>query len=797
MPKHLVIVESPAKCKKIAGFLGPDFQVLATMGHIRALEEDLDAVGIDRDFEPRFRFLQEKAKAMKPILAAASGADIIYLAADDDREGEAIAYSVACLLKKDPTTMPRAIFHEITEKAVKNAIAAAQEKRIDMNRVYAQQARSVLDMLVGFTISPLLWKHVARGLSAGRCQTPALRLVYDREKQVKSHSTQTTWTIQGAFSTNTSEFTAKMLDELEDQESALNYLENIYEDTTAYVKDVCEKPWTLSAPPPLITSTLQQEASALHHCNPKATMKSAQELYEAGHITYMRTDCAVLCEEAITHAKEWVTAKYGAEFIGTQIIKAKVKAQPKAQQPEVQAKGQPQVQAQEAHEAIRPTHMELEQLPAGEWKDIDRKIYALIRRRAIQSVMAPARGRIRTITLILHPDPEPFVWTSSLRKTDFLGWQILGKPASLDDTEDEGTPEDTEWEEFQKILAGTPVTWTSLQSSPKRSKAQPRFTEATLIRELEHKGIGRPSTFASLIEVLFDKLYVEKKDIPGSKASTTTYTLTPSQWPPDTTVSHVILGAEKSKLMPTELGESVLGFCIREFPQLFGYEFTAQMEQRLDKISRGEEQWKQLCRDTWNSYKDSHVRLKDTSSVPQTSEKLKDFGQGFKAVMTKKGPLLVQENGTDKPTFYSFPPDTSVLSITLEEAKEWIAKLATDSTVGNIDGKPVFKKKGPYGFYLEFNSLKIPYVEGDTLEQITEKFKSRKVSAPAYKLGPYQFAVGQYGPYMFKEGLKTRKFVSLPKDIDVRKLTGAEADALYSAGIKKGSGSGWKGGRNK
>jgi DNA topoisomerase-1 len=328
-----------------------------------------------------------------------------------------------------------------------------------------------------------------------------------------------------------------------------------------------------------------------------------------------------------------------------------------------------------------------------------------------------------------------------------------------------------------------------------------------LIRELEHKGIGRPSTFASLIEVLTDKIYVEKKDIQGYTVSSTTYTLTPDEWPPTSAVTQSILGADKGKLVPTEIGNSVIGFCIREFPQLFAYEFTAQMEKRLDTVSRGEESWKQVCRDTWASYKEAHDRLKDSASAPHTSEKVKDFGDGFKAVMSKKGPLLVQESAVTtgsanegaKPTFYSFPPGSSLLTITVEEAKAWIAKLATDSLVGEIDGKPVHKKKGPYGFYLEYNSLRIPFVDTDTPEQIAAKFAARKTASTATRIGPYHFAVGQYGPYMFKEGLKTRKFVSIPSTVDVKKLTVAEADALYALkpSTSSSSGRGGRGGRGR
>jgi len=775
---HLVVVESPAKCKKIAGFLGPGFKVLATMGHIRALEEDLDAIGLDRDFEPRFRFLKEKAKATKPIMDAAAGIDTIYLAADDDREGEAIAYSVACLLKRDPLTLPRIVFHEITESAVKNAVA--NPRRINMNIVYAQQARSILDMMVGFTISPLLWKHVARTLSAGRCQTPALRLVYDREESIKAHTTNTSWCLQGNFHMGKVTIQAKMNDELEDQESSLNYLENIHTDNKATITSVTESHWTLNAPKPLITSTLQQEASALHGVNPKVTMKIAQALYEAGHITYMRTDHAILCDEAVRAAQAWVKEKHGDAYVA---------AAPAVQKTKKKTKAEPETpQAQEAHEAIRPTHMELEEL-TDEWTPMDRKIYALIRRRAIQSVMSAAKGKNKVITLLLAD--EEFLWSTSLRKTDFYGWQILGKTANLD-SDDEA--QDTPWDKLDSLTKGAALTWSSLESYPKRSKPSPRFTEATLIRELESKGIGRPSTFASLIDTLFDKLYIEKQDISGVKITNTKYTLTPSQWPPVQTTSEAILGAEKGKLVPSALGISVLTFCIREFPQLFAYDFTALMESRLDRIAKGDDQWKQLCRDTWGSYKESHDRLKSAASLPSTSEKVKDFGRGFKAVMSKKGPLLVQENPEpQKATFYSFPPNVSIMDITEEEARAWILKIATDSIFGHAGTEPIYKKKGPYGFYLQMGERRIPFVEGETLAQVILRLQAA-AQPPAVKIGLYSFGIGQYGPYMFKNDLKTRKFVSIPKTIDPKTLTPDEADALYKR-LSEAASRGGRGGR--
>jgi len=775
---NLVIVESPAKCKKISEILGAGFKVLATMGHIRALEEDLDAVGINRNFEPRFRFLKEKARATAPIMEAAKTAKTIYLAADDDREGEAIAYSVACLLKKDPLSFPRSVFHEITAKAIKQAIA--NPRRIDMNRVYAQQARSILDLMVGFTISPLLWKHVAKKLSAGRCQTPALRLVVERENQVKSHTTQTSWILKGKFKFQTITFDAKMSDDLEDQESAMNYLENVNGDDTVTVKSNLTKPWTASPPKPLITSTLQQEASALHKVNPKSTMKIAQALYEAGHITYMRTDFAILSEEAIQEAQAWVLENHGEKY---------VQAKPNAKEkPNAKADKASLPQAQEAHEAIRPTHFEVLDLP-GDWTPTDKKIYALIWKKAVQSTMTSAKGDSMTLLTHVANCPE-FEWSSSWKRTTFDGWQILGKAVNIDSESDDESPSEAIWKVASSIKVGSPLKWLSLTAEPKRSKASARFTEATLIRELEKRGIGRPSTFASLVETLFDKTYIDKQDIPGSKAQQTTLTTTPNTWPPTTTLTQISLGAEKQKLVPTPLGESVLNFCVKEFPQLFAYEFTAQMEKRLDLVSKGEEEWKTICHGTWDSYKEDHKRLSDRASAPSQSEKVNDFGDGFKAVMSKSGPLLVQEAkvqvlaSPDKPTFYTLPKDTNIRELTKEKALEFIRVLEAERRVGEFDGKAIVKKKGPYGEYLESGTYKVPFVEEDTMEKILAKFTAKKESAPKLtRVGPYIFTVGQYGPYMYKD-LKKKVFVSVPATIDPKKLSLTEAEALYKLKAK-------------
>jgi len=751
----LVVVESPAKCKKIAGFLGPDFRVLATMGHIRKLDEDLSALGLDSDFSLRYTFIKEKAKSMSAIVDAASKASAVYLCADDDREGEAIAYSVACLLKGDPMSFPRSVFHEITEKAVKAAIA--NPRRIDMNKVYAQQARAVLDMMIGFTISPLLWKYVAKGLSAGRCQTPALRLVHDKEQTVKSHVSTSAWTLSIVLGT----MGGTMEDELSDQESVLNYLENVHKGTTATIRSVKDGVSTSAPPRPLITSTLQQEVSAVYSLNPKETMKVAQKLYEAGHITYMRTDNATMSVEAVTAAHAWVTKEFGVEYVNAS-------ATATASDEKLAKK----VTAQEAHEAIRPTHMEVRELPGSEeWSPKERNVYAFIWRRSIQSTMAAARGTKRTVQFTLDADTDAFMWNSSESKTIFQGWQVLGKKVNIDSDDEEETTY-----KLDGVKVGQKYTWKHIQSSPKHTTPPPRFTQATLVRDLEKHGIGRPSTFASLLDVLLEKEYVELYDSPGIVETSLRYTLTPLEWPPTSEKKEQVIGKEKQKLRPTAIGESVLAMCLKDVPNLFDYSFTSSMEERLDLIARGTESWKTLCKDIWHSYKDVYVALKDSSSAPTKSEKVNELGEGYKAVLSKNGPLVLFNK-----VFTPLPEGTNLMTLTLEDAKKAIADHAKGLSIGNYEGSPILKKKGPYGEYLQWKEVRVPFVEGEMIDATVGRLVKK---TSAVRVGEFAFAVGQYGPYMYKVGLKKKNFVSIPAGIDISKLTVDGAKELYSAGKK-------------
>jgi DNA topoisomerase-1 len=776
----LLIVESPAKCSKIQGFLGPGWKVIATMGHIRALDEGLDAIGLERDFEPRYTFLKDKSKAIQQIKACAKEATQVYLASDDDREGEAISYSVAVLLGLPLDTTPRIVFHEITKDAITTAIK--NPKRLNLSRAHAQQARAILDMMVGFTISPLLWKFVGGGLSAGRCQTPALRLVAERESDIVTFKTETTWIVSGTWQSDTG-FNARLEDPLEDQESAMNYLENIYNEPEGIVSSVDDKDTSVSAPKPLITSTLQQEASALYSSQPKITMQIAQRLYDTGYITYMRTDSAVLSDEAKKAAEAFVRVTYGEAYIAS--------TTPSKQMTKKKVAGAPQ----EAHEAIRPTHIDITGLPEDEdWSAIDRKIYKLIWNRTVQSVMAPCKGEERTVRFLATGDSNEMYWKAGWERTLFQGWKKVAQPlADLDedDGKDVGVAPSGAWTLGQSLKVGSKINWTELKANPKDSKAQGRFTEATLVRELERRGIGRPSTFASLVGTILDKEYVEKKDTPARDIRLVNYQINSvGQWPPMKIELTKKTGAEKNKLAPTALGKSALEFCVREFETLFDFGFTKQMEERLDRISEGKEQWKDLCRDTWDSFKDHYTELKGQKGTQVQSARTIVFSSGVKAVQSKKGPILLIEGANkDDTVFYGWPAGVAFSEITEEVATAHVEGQKKDketSEIGEYNGNPMILRTGPFGKYVVCGTVNIPWKDGDTSDTISNRIKE-KTESVLHTLGGFEFRRGPYGVYMFKkEGAsKTRQFVSVPSNVDPKALTVEAAIKIYQTGLQQ------------
>jgi DNA topoisomerase IA len=622
----------------------------------------------------------------------------------------------------------------------------------------------------------------------------------------------------------TQAFPASQLDDVADDESATAILEILRTTPSATIAKAATTTWSASAPAPLITSTLQQEASALFKYNPKSTMSAAQKLYEAGHITYMRTDSAVLSEEAAAQARQLVEAQFGAEYVATTATAtAAKKASPKSKKTAAAAAPSEAPQAQEAHEAIRPTHFEVQELPE-DTNHMERKLYKLIWQRAVQSVMAAAQGEQRTIQFL--PDSEDaadFPWQAKWRRTTFPGWKALGVQAARLDEDSEDTEEEsaaaTQWQQATSLKAGAQLQWQALHATPKETKAAPRYTEATLVRELERKGIGRPSTFASLIAAIQDKGYVETKDIPGKKRVFNIMHLKPGKAAPSYEPVEKMFGAEKGKLTPTALGRSALAFALQHFEDLFSYNFTAQMEKELDDISKGVAPWKRVLRQTWDSYSERYQALK--SAAPATSapggskapsDRVRDFGKGLKAVLTKKGPLLLQEppEGSPegaKPVFYGWPGKKAFHDLTEEEACRF-AKAAADKqtaivvvereeedTSADADGVEcsvvtptpkgqIIKKQGKYGWYAECDGVRVTCTEQDTYKDLAVKLAAKSQASKPVRIGVYEFRVGPYGPYMFKTDLKTKKFVSVPKDLDASSLTVKSAEAIYKAGLE-------------
>jgi len=766
---NLVIVESPAKCGKIQGFLGPGFKVLASMGHIRHLKESLDSIGLDKDFELDFEFMREKKSTIDSLKSAARGATV-YLAADDDREGELIAYSVCLVLGLSPQTTFRSVFHEITETAVKAAIKSP--RRLDMNKVHAAQARAALDMMIGFTMSPLLWKAVGPSLSAGRCQTAALRLVCERETAIAAFESQDTWKVKGQWKGKGDPWPALLTDDLEDSDSAMAYLEIHHLEPRGKILKADTSPWSEKAPYPLITSTLQQQASSLFMSKPKQTMNSAQRLYEAGYITYMRTDKATLGHEATQAAQDYVIENYGSMYLATSKSRSK----------------KSEVKAQEAHEAIRPTDLSMKTLPTSEdWSAVDRKIYCLIWTRTLQSVMAQTKGEQRTISFVADGDGDDFTWKASWRRTTFDGWRLLAlKEKSEEEKEAEQDSQEAEWAVASVLKVGDIVTWTSMTAEPHTTRAKQHYNEANLIQELESNGIGRPSTFANLISTIHDRQYIQTIDFPSHAMEVKTLTLLPSLWPPQTCTTTRQVGGEKNRLAPTELGKRVLDYLLKHFDDLFIYNFTAQMESSLDKIAEGTEAWKMVLKSTWLSYKDRYMALKAQPGTAST-ERRRVLGN-LVAVIGKKGPLLLKE-GKDKAdtVFYGWPEGVAFEDLTEEEAATF-ANVAGQTKQGEVLGTymdhPILKKSGKFGPYIVWNGNNLSYKPEDTLETIITNLKAKQDGKKL--IGAYTIQNGPYGLYMFKSAVTgpSRKFVSVPASLDLESVTEGDLNTIFQEGLK-------------
>ena len=751
MSKNLVIVESPAKAKTIEKFLGSDYKVTSSYGHIRDLKKHDFSIDINQNFEPIYEIPTDKRNLVENLRKEAQKADIVWLASDEDREGEAISWHLYEVLNLKPETTRRIVFHEITKSAILDAIQ--QPRSIDKHLVDAQQARRVLDRIVGFELSPVLWRKVKPALSAGRVQSVAVRLIVDREREIESFCPEESYRITGTFISLDAEgketlFNAELNRRFKTKEEAQDFLEKCKE-AQYNIVDVAQKPMKRFPAPPFTTSTLQQEASRKLRFSVSQTMMVAQRLYESGLITYMRTDSVNLSSLALGTAKTQILSSMGEKYLHTRNYHTNSKG------------------AQEAHEAIRPSYMDRTSI---EGTTAERRLYDLIWKRTIASQMADAEIEKTTVEIAMTGVEERFVATGEVIKFD--GFLRVYTESIDDDAEQHDVPI------LPTLQIGNLLTLKKADALQRFTQRPIRFTEASLVKKMEELGIGRPSTYAPTISTIQAREYVVRCDQPAEKRSLVHIKLRNGKI--SETTSSETYSNDKGKLMPTDIGMVVNDFLLEHFPEIMRYDFTAQVEERFDEVAEGKEVWTE-CID--NFYKIFHP-LVTTTIEERTTHKAgerilgKDPKSGFtvSAKISRFGPVVqigTQEE-CDKPQFASLQKGQSLNSITLEEA---LKLFELPKTLGELEGFDVVIGAGRFGPYLKHNEKfyslsKDIDVNKLTLEEAIEIINQKREEAQKAMIRTFeedtelQMLDGRYGPYLSKNG----KNYKLPKNKDRKAL---------------------------
>jgi DNA topoisomerase-1 len=725
MSKNLVIVESPAKAKTIEKFLGPDYHVLSSQGHIRDIEPiGKNSIGIDFEngYLPHYAIDAHKEPLIEQLQREVKKADTIWLASDEDREGEAIAWHLKEVLGLDKKDTKRIVFHEITKTAIQEAIAHPRD--IDYNLVNAQQARRVLDRIVGFELSPVLWKKVTTGLSAGRVQSVAVRLIVEKEREIEAFRASSSYRIFADFigvnPGDASVLKCELNHRFSHKKDAVEFMQSL-SSSMFIVRDVQRKPVTHMPAPPFTTSTLQQEAARKLKFTVSKTMRLAQSLYESGKITYMRTDSVNLSTLALSTSKEVIAEQYGPQYVHTRQFRT-------------QAKG-----AQEAHEAIRPTYMNV--TAAGANRD-EQRLYELIWKRTIASQMADAEGEKTMIEVSVHGSKYAFVATGEVITFDGFTRVYV---QSTDEAEEERRllPAMAKRERLKLVNA---------EAAQSYAKPPFRYNEATLVKRMEELGIGRPSTYATIIETIQHVKYVEKGSVAGQKRDTTILTLKNGD-----IVEHSkseMYGAETQRLLPTDLGRITNDFLVANFPAILSYDFTAHEEEQFDRIAIGKADWVQSV-DTF--YKTFKPLLSAIPSGKMTGRVLGNdpvTGQPVIAKISKIGPCVQLGDSTDaKPKFASLKKGQSIFSITLSEALD-LFKTALPYSLGEYEGKEVVVGEGKYGPYVHYNGAYISIPHGVDPLKITMAeaaaliVQKKQAETPIAQWGDIQVLNGRYGAYI-------------------------------------------------
>ncbi len=747
MAKNLLIVESPAKAKTIEKILGSDFEVKSCFGHIRDLEKDKMGIDIKNGYKPNYIISEDKEKVVKELRSLSKKAEEVWLATDEDREGEAISWHLCEVLGLDPISTKRIVFHEITKPAIQKAIKTPRTVNLDL--VNAQQARRILDRIVGFELSPVLWRKMSmkNNLSAGRVQSVAVRIVVEREREITKFAAKRTFKVEAHFSApdingRKVTFKADGPDKFENDVDALAFLKKCV--GAAYnVNDVQVKPAKKSPSAPFTTSTLQQEASRKLGYSVSRTMQIAQKLYENGHITYMRTDSVNLSETALEGAKNAIEEQYGAKYHQLRTFKNKNES------------------AQEAHEAIRPTDMGKNHLADADMG----RLYELIWKRTMASQMADAVLERTTAKIGISSTPELLTATGEVVRFDgFLKVYSEGRDDEDSDDDNEGV--------LPPLKSGQGLDLTKMNATEKYTRPQPRYTEASLVKKLEEMGIGRPSTYAPTISTIQQRGYVEKKDKEGTKRSIKVITLQQNQISENSIVETV--GTEKAKLFPTDLGMVVNDFLVENFNKVLDFEFTAKIEAQFDGIAAGNQKWNEMI-DTF--YHPFHENVEHTIEHAGRAKGERELGvdpETGKPVMAKLGrfgPMVQIGSGTDteeKPRFAKLRTNQSIETITLAEAME-LFRLPRN--IGKFEGKDVVVNIGRFGPYAQndgqFYSLKKemdPYsVELDEVAVLIEEKRKSKAESEikVFEKEKIRILKGPYGPYI-KQGLRNYK---IPKEM--------------------------------
>ncbi len=751
MAKKLLIVESPSKAKTIKKYLGKDYDVASSYGHIADLPED--RMGVDlKSFEPQYIIPKDKKKVVNQLKQLAGKAEQVLLASDEDREGEAIAWHLKNFLKLDDKAK-RIVFHEITKKAITEAVRSPRD--INQNLVNAQQARRVLDRLVGYKLSPVLWKKVKRGLSAGRVQSVAVRLIVEREKEIRSFKSKYAFRVSGEFTKDSGEkIQAGLEKEFKTDQEVKDYFEKI-KDADFAVGSIEKKPGKKTPPPPFTTSTLQQEASRLYGFSVSKTMQIAQFLYENGLITYMRTDSVHLSDEALTKAKQTIIAKFGKEYSRPFQYKTKSK------------------NAQEAHEAIRPTSFDNE-APA-----LDRdalKLYQLIWKRTLASQMKPAELEFTTVNIA--NDKDKALFKAKGKVILFDGFMKLYK------TED--TDEEQQIFKVEKGEKLTPVQFTAMQ---KYSRPPVRYTEAALVRKLEELGIGRPSTYAPIISTIQRRGYVERKSVPAKTRSVLQIRLQDGKITEQKTKERY--GAEKNKLLPTDMGFIVTDFLTEHFSDIMDYRFTANVEEEFDKVARGEKDWHEPIRVFYEAFAPVVTKVEAESKRAKGERFLGTHPETGEKVYAKFGPYgpMIQMGESlqgKKPKYASLLPGMSLMDITLEQA---VALLSLPKVIGQMDGEDMVLGIGKYGPYVRFRGkfynvpkhVDVLRMTADDAQAIVQQKQQADKPLAEIDGHPVVMASGRYGRYLKWNNMN----IPIPRNTDPASLTEEDIRELIKAKEEK------------